>query len=127
MVDMFPSTLKKVDSLNLVANIVAKLTWSLLYFVTLGPKANIPRWWLNQPNLKKCSSNWIISPGRDEKYLSYLTPVSWLNMSPLIQRVNVKEKIAMFATVDSCQFDMDSMSTLTIHTGKSYRGQVFLS
>ena len=35
MVDMFPSTLKKVDSLNLVANIVVKLT---IFSITLGPK-----------------------------------------------------------------------------------------
>ena len=88
-----------VDSLNLVANIVVKLT----IFSNLGAKINLPRWWLNQPIWKKCSSNWIISPGiRDEnkkclkppRYLSYLTPVNWLNISPLIQRVNVKEKIA---------------------------------
>ena len=40
--------------------------------IKVNKKNYLASWWLNQPIRKICSSNWIISPGRDEnkKYLS---------------------------------------------------------
>ena len=47
-------------------------------------------WWLNQPNWKICSSNWIISPGFGVKIKTYVKPPPsflWLRI-PFIQRQN---------------------------------------
>ena len=48
-------------------------------------------WWLNQPIWKICSSNWIISPNRDENKKS-------LKPSPSLEFVNLVIKVARWST-----------------------------
>ena len=61
-----------------------KMTWIhhqilaiFCFSVGLGSNATKPdpssSWWLNQPKWNICSSNWIISPARDE-HTKYLKP-----------------------------------------------------
>ena len=48
-------------------SIPQKLRWRLLenHLFFIGDTSS-SSWWLNQPPWKICSSNWVISPGRDE-------------------------------------------------------------
>ena len=41
----------------------AAFSWATNHLVTLEIWTTVISWWLNQPLLKKYSSNWIISPG----------------------------------------------------------------
>ncbi len=59
-----------------------KKKWRLFFFDSkeFGPTPGVKKrherlsgWWLNQPSWKICSSNWIISPNRDENK-TYLKP-----------------------------------------------------
>ena len=51
------------------------------YLWPVAQHKSITSWWLNQPIWKICSSNWIISPGRDENK-KYLKPAPRLNQPP---------------------------------------------
>ena len=70
-----PSGVPYGKYLGRVILLCRKKCWESCKIMT---KENLSRWWLNQPIWKICSSNWIISPNRDEhKRLFELPPPSY--------------------------------------------------
>ena len=66
---------KKTNGWNLTM-MVSKSNLPLSRGLCSSSTLKFSSWWLNQPIWKICSSNWIISPGRDENKKSLKPPPS---------------------------------------------------